>query len=167
MPYNKHCVALCRSSTRAALAAPLVKNPPAVQETWVPSLGWEDSPGERKGCPLQYSGLENSVHYMVRGVAKSRRRLSNFHVRCRESATGVTNHVPSVRNLPPISHPAPPCRWSQSPGLSSPSHRENPQLLSILHLVENIFLCSCVHSPSPITSVSLFSMPAFPLLPCK
>ena len=22
--------------------APMVKNPPAVQETWVPSLGWED-----------------------------------------------------------------------------------------------------------------------------
>ena len=27
---------------RASLIAQLVKNPPAVQETWVPSLGWED-----------------------------------------------------------------------------------------------------------------------------
>ena len=27
---------------RASLAAQLVKNPPAVQETWVRSLGWED-----------------------------------------------------------------------------------------------------------------------------
>ena len=26
----------------ACLAAQLVKNPPAVQETWVRSLGWED-----------------------------------------------------------------------------------------------------------------------------
>ena len=26
----------------ASLAAQLVKNPPARQETWVPSLGWED-----------------------------------------------------------------------------------------------------------------------------
>ena len=26
----------------ASLIAQLVKNPPAVQETWVPSLGWED-----------------------------------------------------------------------------------------------------------------------------
>ena len=24
-------------------------------------LGWEDPPGERKGYPLQYSGLENSM----------------------------------------------------------------------------------------------------------
>ena len=27
---------------RASLGAQLVKNPPAMQETWVPSLGWED-----------------------------------------------------------------------------------------------------------------------------
>ena len=27
---------------RASLVAQLVKNPPAVQETWVRSLGWED-----------------------------------------------------------------------------------------------------------------------------
>ena len=25
------------------------------------SLGWEDSPGEGKGYPLLYSGLENSI----------------------------------------------------------------------------------------------------------
>ena len=29
-------------SVRAFLAAQLVKNPPATQETWVSSLGWED-----------------------------------------------------------------------------------------------------------------------------
>ena len=27
---------------RASLLAQLVKNPPAMQETWVQSLGWED-----------------------------------------------------------------------------------------------------------------------------
>ena len=46
----------------ASLVAQLVKNPPAMRETWVPSLGWEDrSPGEGKRYPLQYSGLENST----------------------------------------------------------------------------------------------------------
>ena len=25
--------------------------PPAMQETWVPSLGWEDPPGEGNGYP--------------------------------------------------------------------------------------------------------------------
>ena len=30
------------SETGASLVAQLVKNPPALQETWVPSLGWED-----------------------------------------------------------------------------------------------------------------------------
>ena len=29
-------------SFRASLVAQMVKNPPAMWETWVPSLGWED-----------------------------------------------------------------------------------------------------------------------------
>ena len=35
----------------------------------IPGLG--RSPGEGKGYPLQYSGLENSMHCMVHGVAES------------------------------------------------------------------------------------------------
>ena len=42
-----------------------------------PGLG--RSPGEGKGYPLQYSGLENSMDWVVHGVAKSQTRLSNFH----------------------------------------------------------------------------------------
>ena len=43
----------------------------------IPGLG--RSPGEGKGYPLQYSGLENSMECIVHGVAKSRIQLSNFH----------------------------------------------------------------------------------------
>ena len=43
----------------------------------IPGLG--RSPREVKGCLLQYSGLENSMVYIVHGVSKSRTRLSNFH----------------------------------------------------------------------------------------
>ena len=80
--------------------AQLVKNPPAMQETPVQSLGREDplemgfpggsageesacnagdlgsisglvrSPGRGKGYPLQYSGLENSMDSIVLGVVK-------------------------------------------------------------------------------------------------
>ena len=35
----------------------------------IPGLG--KSPGEEKGNPLQYSGLENSMDCIVHGVAKS------------------------------------------------------------------------------------------------
>ena len=42
-----------------------------------PGLG--RSPGERKGYPLQYSGLENSMACIVHRVTKSRTRLSDFH----------------------------------------------------------------------------------------
>ena len=41
-----------------------------------PGLG--RSPGEGKGYPLQYSGLENSVDCIVHGVTKSRTGLSDF-----------------------------------------------------------------------------------------
>ena len=45
-------------------------------ETWVRSLGWEDSPRGRHGNPLQYSCLENTMDRgawwaTVHGVAKS------------------------------------------------------------------------------------------------
>ena len=36
-----------------------VKNLPAMQETWLQSMGWEDA--LENGYPLQYSCLENSV----------------------------------------------------------------------------------------------------------
>ena len=45
----------------ASLVARLVKNLPAVRETWVQSLGWEDPLEKERAYPLQYSGLENSM----------------------------------------------------------------------------------------------------------
>ena len=38
------------------------------------------SPGEGKGYPPQYSGLENSMDCVVHEVAKSWTRLSDFHL---------------------------------------------------------------------------------------
>ena len=43
----------------------------------IPGLG--RSPGEAKGYPLQYSGLENSMNRIVHGVAKSQLALSFSH----------------------------------------------------------------------------------------
>ena len=65
----------------ASLVAQLIKNPPAMHETWVRDLSsvpWLGrSPGE--GYPFQYSGLENSMDYTIHGVTKSQTRLSDFH----------------------------------------------------------------------------------------
>ena len=63
----------------ASLVVQLVKNPPAMWEIWVRSLGWERFPGEGKGYLLQYSGLENSMDCIVHEVAKSWTQLSDFH----------------------------------------------------------------------------------------
>ena len=45
----------------------------------IPDLG--KSPGEGKGYPLQYSGLENFMDFRVHGAANSQTQLSNFHFR--------------------------------------------------------------------------------------
>ena len=42
----------------------------------IPGLG--RSPGEGKGYPFQYYGLENSMDYVVHGVTKSQTQLSDF-----------------------------------------------------------------------------------------
>ena len=54
----------------------VVKNLPAIQETWVQSLDQKDPLGEGNGNPLQYSCLENSMdrgawRATVHRVAKS------------------------------------------------------------------------------------------------
>ena len=71
------------------LVAQTVKNLPAVQETWVPSLGRKDPPGESSGDPLQYSCLENPMDKgawwaTVHGVTKRQTQLSDqrFYFSC-------------------------------------------------------------------------------------
>ena len=46
---------------RDSLVAQMVKCLPAMRETRVRSPGWEDSPGDGNGNPLQYSCLENPM----------------------------------------------------------------------------------------------------------
>ena len=78
----------------------------------------------------------------------------------------------SFMNLPPTSHPFPPSRLLQSPGLSSLSHMANSHWLSILHMVVYMLPFYFIHSSQPLLpppqpmSISLFSMSASPLL-CK
>ena len=62
----------------ASLEAQRLKRLPAVQETWVQSLGWEGNDN-----PLQYSCLENSVDRgawwaAVHEVAEGRTRLTSL-----------------------------------------------------------------------------------------
>ena len=64
---NGALIIICRiihgyASKRASLVAQLVKNPPAMWETWVQSLGWEDPLRREKlptpvFCPGEFHGL--------------------------------------------------------------------------------------------------------------
>ena len=74
--------------------------------------GLPRSPGDGKGSPLQYSGLENSMDCILHGVTKSRTWLSNFHFQkerglswwlsVRESTCQCRRHRfdPWLRNIP-------------------------------------------------------------------
>ena len=64
---------------KASLVAQLGKESASSAEDLGSISGLGRSPGEGKGCPLQYSGLENSMDCIVHGVAKSQTRLSDFH----------------------------------------------------------------------------------------
>ena len=54
------------------------------------------SPGEGKGYPLQYSGLENSMDCIVHRVAKSQTRLSNFHFHLWITSSQVSSTLTGV-----------------------------------------------------------------------
>ena len=67
------------SFTWDSLVTQLVKNPPTHQESsgFDPCVGKIPWRGER--LPFQYSGLENSMDYVIQGITKSQTWLSNFH----------------------------------------------------------------------------------------
>ena len=59
------------------LIAQLVKNPPAMQETWVRPLGWED-PLEKEMATHSSVLAWRIQDYIVHGVTKSQTQLSDF-----------------------------------------------------------------------------------------
>ena len=69
------------SMFRASLVAQLVKNLPAMQETWVQSLGWEDPLEEGMATHSSILAwripLTGAWWATVHGVEKSQTRLSN------------------------------------------------------------------------------------------
>ena len=61
-----------------SLVVQLVKNPPAMQENWVWSLGWGDP--LKKGKPTYASIMAWRIPWtVVRGVSQNRTQLNNFH----------------------------------------------------------------------------------------
>ena len=73
----------------SSLVAQLVKNPPAMQETWVRSLGLENT--LEKGKSTHSSFLAWRIPWTIHRVAKSRTRLNDFHF-----------HFPPGKPLPVI-----------------------------------------------------------------
>ena len=82
MPWEQVPLPVAPASIQASLEAQTVRNLPAVQETWVQSLGWEEPLEEDTAThfsilawriPMDRGALWATIH----GVIKSQIRLSN------------------------------------------------------------------------------------------
>ena len=79
--WHKHPYSLIQHMFLVSLIAQLVKNLPAMWETWVWSLDWEDPLGKGKAAHSSILGwrIPWTVACIVHGVAKSWTQLSEFH----------------------------------------------------------------------------------------
>ena len=122
----------CSLTALASLVARLVKNPPAMRETWVGKIPWR-----REKLPFQYSGLENSMDCIVHGVAKSQTQVSNFHFH------GSAGRSPKSRCQQGY---APPKVLGKNPSCLFQRPQENPVAAypQFLPPVSQGHLCVCV-----------------------
>ena len=82
-------------SASLELGIRLVKNPPAMCETWVQSLGWED-PLE-KGKATHSSILAWRMPWTVQSMgSQSQTQLSDFHFHFQSRKTHQGNSLPST-----------------------------------------------------------------------
>ena len=87
------------TSDLSSLVAQMVKNPPAMQETWVPSLLGGRFPGGGHGNPLQYSYLENGDSQTDRQTEEDGGLQSMGSQRVgHNQATKHTAHVNCLKN---------------------------------------------------------------------
>ena len=85
----------------ASLVAPMVKNPPAVQETWLRSLVWEDPLEEGTATHSRILGLENFMD--------SRAWRATVHAVTRVWHNWATKHSIMLKDTDFLS------RWQQEP----------------------------------------------------
>ena len=64
---------------QASLVVQMVKNLPAMRESWLRSLGCKDPLEKGKATYSSILAWENSMDCIAHGVTKSQTRLSDFH----------------------------------------------------------------------------------------
>ena len=84
----KLLIAWLSKRKRASLVAQLVKNRPTMQETWAPSLGWEEPLEKRKATPPVFWPGEFQGLYSP-WVTNSLTRLSDFHFHKPKKLAGI------------------------------------------------------------------------------
>ena len=109
----------------------------------IPGLG--RSPGEGKGYPLQYSGLENSLNCIVHRVSKSWGQLSNSHF--------TSLHWGSIRDPIMPQNSGPSCHFKD------PDTQDSQMPWGQMHLLYSN--STCPNSPECPTPTAFPSTPLF------
>ena len=68
-----------KEEIQPSLVAQRVKNPPAMWETWIRSLGWEDPLEKGKATHSSVLAWRIPRTVIVHGVVESQKQLSDFH----------------------------------------------------------------------------------------
>ena len=153
------------------MVAQTVKNLPAMQETRVWSLDWED-PLE-KGMDTHSSILFFFFFLIYLFFNWRITALQNFVVFC-QTSTWISHrytYIPSLFNLPPICLPIPPLQVDTEPLFEFPeTYNKFPLAIYFTYGNVSFHVTLSIHltlsSPLPM-SISVFSMSVSPLLPCK
>ena len=106
-------------------AAQLVKNLPAMRETWVRSLGWEDH--LEKGESTQSSILAWRISWTIQSMGSQRVGLGSTTFTLAFPYFGASLVAQSLKRLPAVRE-----TWVQSLGWEDPLEKEKSTLSSIL-----------------------------------
>ena len=137
--------------------AQLVKNTPAIQETWVQSLGWKDPLEKGKATHSSILAWRIPWTFIVHRVAKSRTRLSDFHFHTILPWTREWQPTPVF--LPGESH--------EQRSLVGYSHKESDMTKRLTHAtLRIIFKAPFAHFLHSVLVLG-FYMIGFPNLPCQ
>ena len=111
--------------------------------------GLRRSPGEGKGYPLQYSGLENSMDCIVHGVAKNRTQLNDFHFPLSLFTFTWTYIAPLVYLFNTwLYHGLPWWLSVKESTCQCRRHEFNPWSRKMPHAMEQLSLCTTIIEPT-------------------
>ena len=144
------------------LVVQMVKNLPAIEETWGSMLGWGRSPGEGNGNLLQYSCLQNSMDRGVwRSMVSQRVRHKSAYTHTHTSFDRILHTLSSVQLLTLVQLIVPTWTAAHQVSLLITNSQSFLKLMSIESIMPTNHLTNC-HPLLPLLPSIFPSIRVFP-----